>query len=167
MCYCVKSRFCCDLSSKESPCAISCSMWLCGLHCSIIVCTWTRSNNRVSKCSSGKVTFQVFPLSAIEPVMQVACIKLFDQAQKALKDPSALPEAQRLQGIIARADFTIAKASIAGTKFLLEKLHGYGGLPRRPLPPFPTESAERLWKHPDVRALLDLEVRCLEEKLAM
>lgn len=99
--------------------------------------------------------------------IQVACVKLFEQAQRAVKDSSALPEAQRLQGIIARADYTIAKASISGTKFLLEKLHGYGGLPRRPLPPFPTESAEKLWKHPDVRALLDLEVRCLEEKLAM
>ncbi|CAK5262996.1 unnamed protein product, partial [Mycena citricolor] len=46
------------------------------------------------------------------------------------------PEALRLQGIIARADYTIAKASIAGTKFLLQKLHGYGGTTRKPLPPF-------------------------------
>jgi 4-hydroxy-2-oxoglutarate aldolase len=68
-----------------------------------------------------------------------------------------LPEAQRLQGIIARADFTLAKASIAGTKFILEKLHGYGGLPRRPLPPIDATPAKDLWEHPHIQALIELE----------
>jgi L-threo-3-deoxy-hexylosonate aldolase len=68
-----------------------------------------------------------------------------------------LPEAQRLQGIIARCDYTLAKASIAGTKFILKKLHGYGDLPRRPLPPIDANAAEDLWNHPHIQALVGLE----------
>ena len=37
--------------------------------------------------------------------------KLFELSEASLKDPALLPDAQRLQGIVARADFTIAKAS--------------------------------------------------------
>ena len=84
-------------------------------------------------------------------------MKLFEASEAATKDPSRLREAQQLQGIIARGDFTIAKASISGTKFLLDKLHGYGGLPRRPLPPIDPGDAERLWEHPHVQELLKLE----------
>ena len=84
-------------------------------------------------------------------------MKLFEVSEAATKDPSRLPEAQRLQGIIARGDFAIAKASISGTKFLLDKLQGYGGLPRRPLPPIDPGDAERLWEHSHVQELLKLE----------
>lgn len=83
--------------------------------------------------------------------------KLFQLSEAALKDPSLLPEAQRLQGIVARADYTIAKASIAGTKVLLEKLYGYGGVPRRPLLPIESEAASALWEHPDTQALVKVE----------
>ncbi|KAG5220873.1 dihydrodipicolinate synthetase [Salix suchowensis] len=83
--------------------------------------------------------------------------KLFQLSEAALKDPSLLPEAQRLQGIVARADYTIAKASIAGTKVLLEKLYGYGGVPRRPLLPLESEAASALWEHPDTQAIVKVE----------
>ena len=69
----------------------------------------------------------------------------------------ALAEAQKLQGVAARADYTIAKAGIAGTKYLLEKLYGYGGAPRRPLPPINPEDGQRLWEHPDTIALVEVE----------
>ena len=82
-----------------------------------------------------------------------------------MADPSLLPEAQRLQGIVARADFTIAKASISGTKALLEKLYGYGGLPRKPLPPIAAATADALWAHPHVQELVAAE-RELSGKLA-
>lgn len=62
-----------------------------------------------------------------------------------------------MQGIIGRADYTIAKASIAGTKFLLEKMYGYGGLPRKPLPPISSSDAQALWDHPHTQALVKLE----------
>ena len=73
------------------------------------------------------------------------------------KDPLLLPEAQRLQGIVARADFTVAKAGISGTKALMEKLYGYGGLPRKPLPPIEPEAFEALWAHPHVQDIVKTE----------
>ncbi len=88
---------------------------------------------------------------------QYASVKLFELSEAATKDPSILPEAQRLQGVLARADFAIAKASISGTKFLTERLFGYGGSPRRPLPPIDPEDAERLWEHPHVQELIKTE----------
>lgn len=84
-------------------------------------------------------------------------MKLFELSEAATKDVSRLHEAQQLQEIIARGDFTIAKASISGTKFLIDRLHGYGGLPRRPLPPIDREDAERLWEHPHVQELIKTE----------
>ncbi|CAL1707769.1 unnamed protein product [Somion occarium] len=83
--------------------------------------------------------------------------KLFELSASAMQDRSLLPEAQRLQGIVARGDYTIAKASIAGTKALLEKLYGYGGNPRKPLPRIEPEAAASLWQHPDMQALVQVE----------
>ena len=84
-------------------------------------------------------------------------MKLYQLSEASKRDASLLSEAQRLQGIIARADFTISKASISGTKFLLQKIHGYGGLPRKPLPPLDSVAAETLWEHLDTQELLKLE----------
>lgn len=83
--------------------------------------------------------------------------KVHDLSVAATQDLSYLPEAQRLQGIVARADYTIAKTSISGTKYLLEKLYGYGGVPRTPLPPIDASAAQALWDHPDTQALVSLE----------
>lgn len=90
-------------------------------------------------------------------VQQNAISHLFKLAEASQKDPALLPEARRVQGIIARADFTIAKASISGTKYLLEKLYGYGGLPRKPLPSIDVVDAQRLWEHPHTQDALTLE----------
>lgn len=84
-------------------------------------------------------------------------MKLFETSEASRKDASLLPEAQRLQGIIARADFTIAKASIAGTKYLLERMYGYGGLTRKPLPPISPDAAQALWDHPHTQDVIQLE----------
>lgn len=94
---------------------------------------------------------------------QHASLKLFELSEAATKDLSILPEAQRLQGILARADFIVAKASISGTKFLIERLFGYGGLPRKPLPPMNPEDAERLWEHPHVQDLIKTEREFIEK----
>ncbi|KAG6823668.1 hypothetical protein H0H92_009490 [Tricholoma furcatifolium] len=83
--------------------------------------------------------------------------KVHQLSEAARKDLSFLPEAQRLQGIIARADYTIAKTSISGTKFLLEKLYGYGGVPRKPLPPIDSAAAEAIWAHPHTQELVTVE----------
>jgi L-threo-3-deoxy-hexylosonate aldolase len=83
--------------------------------------------------------------------------KLFDLSERCMKDLSVLPKMQQLQGIIARADFAIAKTSIAGTKFLMEKMYGYGGLPRKPLPPIEPDAAQGLWEHPHTQELVETE----------
>ncbi|KAG6898353.1 hypothetical protein C0992_009028 [Termitomyces sp. T32_za158] len=84
-------------------------------------------------------------------------VKLHQLSEAARKDFSFLPEAQHLQGVVASADYTIAKSSISGTKFLLEKLHGYGGVPRRPLPPIESTAAEAVWTHPHTQELIKVE----------
>lgn len=58
---------------------------------------------------------------------------------------------------MARADFTIAKASISGTKALLDKLYGYGGCPRKPLPPIEPEAVSALWEHPHTQDIVHIE----------
>ena len=89
--------------------------------------------------------------------LQYTLAKLWELTVAVHKDASLLPEAQRLQGIVARADYTIAKTGIAGTKYLLEKMYGYGGNPRRPLPPIEAAIAEALWAHPHTQELITIE----------
>jgi len=90
-------------------------------------------------------------------LFQFAIARLYDLSVAALGNKDLQPEAQKLQGIIARADFTTAKAGVAGTKFILEKLYGYGGSPRKPLLPADPVSAESLWQHPHVVDLIQVE----------
>ena len=68
-----------------------------------------------------------------------------------------LEQAQHLQGIVARADRTIAVTGIAGTKWLLERKHGYGGVCRRPLGPLATGVGEVLAKHKHVVDISQVE----------
>jgi len=75
-----------------------------------------------------------------------------------------LAESQRLQGIIANADRTVALTGVAGTKWLLQRqnpsVYPPGSeCPRRPLLRFDDEAGERLWKHLDVVALLVQEAK--------
>ena len=39
----------------------------------------------------------------------------------------------------------------------MEKLYGYGGVPRKPLLGIESEKGEALWAHPDVVALVQVE----------
>ena len=82
---------------------------------------------------------------------------LFKLAESSRQDHSTLPEAQRVQGIVARADFTIANTSIAGTKYLLQRVYGYGGLTRKPLPEISFDAARALWNHPHTSDIFKLE----------
>ena len=83
--------------------------------------------------------------------------KLWTLTVKSLNDPTVLTQAQQLQGIIARADRTVAVANIAGTKWLLQRSKSYGGTTRLPLPPYPDDEGEKLWAHPHVVALMAVE----------
>jgi len=93
-------------------------------------------------------------LANIAPRSTCLLYKLSEEAKRSL---SVLPEVQRLQGIIAQADHIMAKASIAGTKAILERLHGYGGAPRKPLPAMDVDEAEKLWNHVYIQDLIKLE----------
>ncbi|PCH43950.1 dihydrodipicolinate synthetase [Wolfiporia cocos MD-104 SS10] len=104
-------------------------------------------------------------ITGLANVAPYSSVKLFQLSEAVHKDPSLLPEAQRLQAIVGRADFTIAKASISGTKALMEKLYGYGGVPRKPLPPIEPEAFEALWAHPHVQDIVRVE-RELSGKIA-
>ena len=75
-----------------------------------------------------------------------------------MQDPSLLPESQRLQSIIARGDYALAKALDFWYKISTSKaLRLRGGLPRKPLPPIAATDAEALWVHPHVQELVQLE----------
>jgi len=86
-----------------------------------------------------------------------ASVRLFELAAALVKDPSVFKEANRVQGIVANADYVVARGGVSGTKGLLEKLHGYGGHCRRPLPPIEPTVLKALWENPHIQALLELE----------
>ncbi|GJJ12647.1 hypothetical protein Clacol_006891 [Clathrus columnatus] len=101
------------------------------------------------------VTYLTSPILTLDK--QSAIRRLYDLSIQSLTDPSVLPKAQELQGIIARADRTVAVTGIAGTKYLLQRTRGYGGVPRRPLLPTPEDIGEKLLNHPHVVALYEAE----------
>ena len=82
---------------------------------------------------------------------------LFKLATTAVNDPSIFEEAIRIQGIVANADYLMARSGITGAKGVLGKLYGYGGQCRRPLPPIKSTALEDLWGHPHLQALIKLE----------
>ena len=74
-----------------------------------------------------------------------------------LKDPSNFPEASRVQGIVANADYVMAQGGVTGAKGVMEKLYGYNGQARRPLPRIESSILEALWENPHLQALIELE----------
>ena len=64
---------------------------------------------------------------------QKSCLRLYKLTQSGLADGRDLAEAIKLQGIVSRADWALQKVGIAGTKYALDRLRGYGGSPRRPM----------------------------------
>jgi hypothetical protein len=88
--------------------------------------------------------------------------------------PELLSQAQQLQGIVARADRTIAVTGIAGTKWLMARRVGYGGVCRKPLGVMADADGEKLRKHAHVvdieemEALLEAEAKgTVENKTAI
>ncbi|KAK4693801.1 hypothetical protein P7C71_g3660, partial [Lecanoromycetidae sp. Uapishka_2] len=58
-----------------------------------------------------------------------ACVKIIN-----LYAAGKLPEARKLQAVVARGDWAAIAGGIVGTKSALETYFGYGGAARRPLP---------------------------------
>lgn len=112
-------------------------------------------------------------ITGLANVAPYATKKLFDITERLkadLESPSPkadatlLAKAIRLQGIIAQADRTLAVGGINGTKSILERLWGYGGNPRKPLPAIKPEAADRLWNDSTVQALVQEENIAISER---
>ncbi|PVF98792.1 aldolase [Serendipita vermifera] len=71
--------------------------------------------------------------------------------------PELLSQAQQLQGIVARADRTVAVTGIAGTKWILTRRLGYGGVCRKPLSAMVDADGEKLRRHPHVVDIEEME----------
>lgn len=94
--------------------------------------------------------------------IQKTCLKLYKDTLAALSGDGSvsLASAQQLQGVVSRADWVLQKVGISGTKYALEQLKGYGGVPRRPLLPF--DEADGMGQ----KLLEDLqEILAIEKKL--
>lgn len=74
-----------------------------------------------------------------------------------LKNPSDFEEANRVQGLVASADYVNAQGGLTGTKGIMKRLYGYGGDSRRPLPRIEPTVLEALWENPHMQALIELE----------
>jgi len=68
-------------------------------------------------------------ITGLGNVAPKTCVRLFD-----LYAEGEVEEAQKLQAIVARADWAVIAGGIMGTKSALQSHFGYGGFPRRPLP---------------------------------
>lgn len=143
--------------SEECARSLPCPRRIHGLHSDVFDRERPRCYYRSCQHCTGTLYCLRRPGVSLTSRPQYTVAKLFEISEKVKTDTSFLPEAQRLQGIVARADYTIAKAGIAGTKYLIEKLYGYGGNPRRPLPPIEAAVAEALWAHPHTQELIKLE----------
>lgn len=80
-----------------------------------------------------------------------ACVRVYDLALAAGKEQ----EARQAQLELAKADWSLTKRAIPGFKALLERMHGYGGQPRRPMDPLDASSSSDLYE--EVKWMIDIE----------
>lgn len=73
-------------------------------------------------------------------------MQLYKATTEYLQSPTAeaLNEVRRLQGIVSRGDWPVIKGGIAGPKYVLDRIRGYGGAPRRPLLPMEAKDGEKM-----------------------
>jgi L-threo-3-deoxy-hexylosonate aldolase len=64
-------------------------------------------------------------------------------------------EARKAQQALARVDWSLTKRAIPGFKAILQKYHGYGGVPRQPMAALSTEAAEELFR--EIKELMEIE----------
>lgn len=83
-----------------------------------------------------------------------ACVRVYD-----LYTAGRFDEARTAQQQLAQADWSLTKRAIPGFKSVLQKVHGYGGLPRQPVLPLSTQAEELL-----VKELQDMVL--VEQKLS-
>jgi len=108
-------------------------------------------------------------ITGLANVAPYACTKLFRLSEelKAKANGSSSSSSQSdllsqtfaLQGIIAQADRVFAVNGISGTKHVIQKLHGFGGHPRLPLPRIDEKKGQELLNNHWVKLLLEEEAK--------
>lgn len=89
-------------------------------------------------------------LAGLANVAPKACIRTFE-----LYLEGKITEAQKMQEIVSRGDWTAIRGGVVGVKSGLQSWLGYGGFARRPLPR-PTSEESKVWKE-GFRELMTLE----------
>ncbi|KAK5677265.1 hypothetical protein LTS10_010454 [Elasticomyces elasticus] len=82
-------------------------------------------------------------------------VKLWNLLSKRSPSQDEVVEAARLQDILSRADVAAVPSGVRGMKFVLNKLHGYGAGPRRPLLPMKEEDGNKFFAA--LKDVLELE----------
>lgn len=85
-------------------------------------------------------------------VFPKTCVQLFNSYLQG-GSPQRL---QELQALVAQGDWAMTKRAIPGFKAVLEKYHGYGGLPRQPMQALDNHEAESLFT--EVEEIMGYEV---------
>ncbi|TVY81070.1 L-threo-3-deoxy-hexylosonate aldolase [Lachnellula suecica] len=100
-------------------------------------------------------------VSGIPNFAPLATMKLWEFCNKANPTEEEIKEAARLQAVLSNADVAAVPAGIRGMKYALNKMHGYGAAPRRPL--LPLKEKEGLKFMEALKELLELEASLAEE----
>ncbi|BGO99517.1 hypothetical protein RTBOTA2_002597 [Rhodotorula toruloides] len=96
-------------------------------------------------------------ITGVGNIAPKTCAKLYKDTLAALSGQASVSSAQDLQFIISRADWALAKTGIAGAKWVLDQLEGYGGKPRRPLLPFDDADGKGKQLLEDLKEILEVE----------
>ncbi|GEM07439.1 dihydrodipicolinate synthase [Rhodotorula toruloides] len=96
-------------------------------------------------------------ITGVGNVAPKTCAKLYKDTLAALSGQASISSAQDLQFIVSRADWALAKTGIAGAKWVLDQLEGYGGKPRRPLLPFDESDGKGNQLLEDLKEILEVE----------
>ncbi|GAA6049621.1 hypothetical protein JCM3770_005039 [Rhodotorula araucariae] len=75
-------------------------------------------------------------ITGLANIFPKTCLKLYRDTVASLAGKADPAEAAALQAVVSRADWVLVKGGIAGTKYALSQVRGYGGVPRRPILPF-------------------------------
>ncbi|KAK4902906.1 hypothetical protein LTR27_000845 [Elasticomyces elasticus] len=90
-------------------------------------------------------------------------VKLWNLLSKSNPSQEEVEEAARVQDILSRADVAAVPSGVRGMKFVLNKLHGYGAAPRRPLLPMKEEDGNKFFAALKDVLELEAELETLEE----
>ncbi|KAJ6072898.1 hypothetical protein N7467_010983 [Penicillium canescens] len=101
-------------------------------------------------------------VSGIPNFVPVASMRLWSLLNLPLATDTDRREAKRIQGVLARADAAAVPGGIRAMKYALNKLHGYGIAPRKPLLPLKEGEGEDFMGALDEAMRLEYELTEIE-----